>query len=422
MKYDMIAVGGGLTGAAAAVSAARQGMKTLLIEKSGFLGGAACNCLVNPFMVYTGEIDGKTELISDGIFREILDRLQTLGGLHRNKVTFNEELLKVVLDNMCMETGVDVLFHSYLSGAVCKDGKLESVSVVNKSGTQSYEANFFVDATGDADLAVMAGCVYQIGRESDNLCQPMTLCFRLVDVDVDTVFQNHDKINALYAQFQKEGKITNPRENVLKFIHMSDGVLHLNSTRIIKKSSVNAKDLSDSEIEGRRQMMELFTFLKENCAGFEQAQILSSAADIGVRESRMIKGKYTITEQDLLNLTVFDDAIAACRYSIDIHSPDGSGTYLHEFKEDEYYTIPYRCLVPKDGAENLLAAGRCISATHEAQSSLRTMPTCACMGQAAGIAAALAVQDGVSAAEVDTKKLRKILQEHNAFVGKTREQ
>ena len=121
MKYDMIAVGGGLTGAAAAVSAARQGMKTLLIEKSGFLGGAACNCLVNPFMVYTGEIDGKTELISDGIFREILDRLQTLGGLHRNKVTFNEELLKVVLDNMCMETGVDVLFHSYLSGAVCKE-------------------------------------------------------------------------------------------------------------------------------------------------------------------------------------------------------------------------------------------------------------------------------------------------------------
>ncbi len=422
MKYDVIAVGGGLTGAAAAVCAARQGMKTLLIEKSGFLGGAACNCLVNPFMVYTGEIDGKTELISDGIFREILDRLQTLGGLHRNKVTFNEELLKVVLDNMCMEAGVDILFHSYLSGAVCKDGQLESVSVVNKSGTQNYHAKFFVDATGDADLAAMAGCACRIGRESDNLCQPMTLCFRLSDVDVDTVFQNHDKINALYAQFQKEGKIINPRENVLKFVHMSDGVLHLNSTRIIKKSAVNAQDLSDSEIEGRRQMMELFLFLKENCAGFEQAQILSSAADIGVRESRMIKGKYTITEQDLLNLTVFDDAIAACRYSIDIHSPDGSGTYLHEFKEDEYYTIPYRCLVPEDGAENLLAAGRCISATHEAQSSLRTMPTCACMGQAAGTAAALAVQDGVSAAEVDTKKLRKILQEHNAFVGKTREQ
>lgn len=417
MKYDVIAVGGGLTGVAAAVSAARQGVKALVIEKSGFLGGAACNCLVNPFMVYTGEIDGKTKMISDGIFREILDKLQALGGLHKNKVTFNEELLKVVLDNMCREAGVDVLFHSYLSGAVCKGGKIESVSVVNKSGTQSYEAKFFVDATGDADLAAMAGCACRIGRESDSLCQPMTLCFRLSDVDVDTVFQNHDKINALYAQFQKEGKITNPRENVLKFVHMSDGILHLNSTRIVKKSPVNAKDLSDSETEGRRQMMELFAFLKENCEGFEHAQILSSAADIGVRESRMIKGKYTITEQDLLNLTVFDDAIAACRYSIDIHSPDGSGTYMHEFKENEYYTIPYRCMVPSSGAENLLAAGRCISATHEAQSSLRTMPTCACMGQAAGIAAALAVQGGVSADQVDVKKLKKILQDNNAFIG-----
>ena len=248
----------------------------------------------------------------------------------------------------------------------------------------------------------------------------MTLCFRLSEVDVDTAFRNHDKINALYAQFQKEDKITNPRENVLKFVHMSDGVLHLNSTRIVRKSPINAKDLSDSETEGRRQMMELFTFLKENCEGFENAQILSSAAEIGVRESRMIKGKYTITEQDLLDLTVFDDAITACRYSIDIHSPDGTGTYMHEFKPDEYYTIPYRCFVPSSGAENLLAAGRCISATHEAQSSLRTMPTCACMGQAAGIAAALAVQGGVSAANVDVKKLRKILQDNNAFIGEKR--
>ena len=417
MTYDVIAVGGGLTGAAAAICAARQGMHALVIEKSGFLGGAACNCLVNPFMVYTTELDGTPTMISDGIFREILDNLQAMGGLHRNKVTFNEEILKVVLDNMCREAGVEVLFHSYLSGAEWKDGRIESVSVVNKSGTQRFAGRFFVDATGDADLAAMVGCAYQLGRESDNLCQPMTLCFRLSGVDVDMVFQNHDKINALYAKFRGEGKITNPRENVLKFVHMDKDILHLNSTRIVKKSPVDAADLSWCEAEGRRQMMELFTFLKENCPGFARAQILSSAADIGVRESRMIRGRYTLTEQDLLNLTVFDDAIAACRYSIDIHSPDGTGTYLHEFQQGEYYTIPYRCLVPANGPGNLLAAGRCISATHVAQSSLRTMPTCACMGQAAGLAAALAVCNGTDAAGVDIQALRRRLQDSGAFVG-----
>lgn len=417
MNYDVISIGGGLTGVAAAVAAARLGKKALIIEKSGFLGGAACNCLVNPFMVYTTEIDGKNVRVSDGIFTEILDKLDELGGLHKNKVTFNEEILKVVLDNMCKDAGVDVLFHSYLSDAAIENGKITSVTVVNKSGKQTLCGKFFVDATGDADLSAMAGCEYKIGRESDSLCQPMTLCFRLSGVDVDIAMRDYQKISDLYATFRELGKITNPRENVLTFYHMDENILHLNSTRIVKKSPLSAEDLSFSEMEGRRQMMELFDFLKQNCKGFENAQIISSAADIGVRESRMIKGKYTITEQDLLNLTVFDDAIAACKYSIDIHSPDGTGTYMYEFEPGEYYTIPYRCLVPADGPLNLLAAGRCISATHEAQSSLRTMPTCACMGQAAGIAAALAVQKDLSAADVDTDELRRILKENNAFIG-----
>lgn len=269
MKYDVIVVGGGFAGTAAAVSAAREGAKVLLLEKSGFLGGAAGNCYVNPFMGYTTKIDGKTTLLSDGIFTEILDHLEKKGGLMPNRVTFSEEVLKLVFDEMTEESGVDVLFHAYLLRAERDCDRIKSVTIMGKGGEMTFEADYFIDATGDADLTACAGAPYRIGREDDNLCQPMTLCFRMSGVDVDLAFKNTEKINALYRKFREDGKIKNPREDVLKFKYVADGVLHLNSTRIVKRSPFNLYDFSFAEREARRQMFELYTFLKENWRGLK---------------------------------------------------------------------------------------------------------------------------------------------------------
>ncbi len=414
MKCDIIVVGGGFSGVAAAVSAARENAKVLLLEKSGFLGGAAGNCYINPFMGYTTRINGKTVALSDGIFTEILERLDEKGGLHRNRVTFSEEILKLVFDEMTEECGVDVLFHAYLTRAEREGGHVKSVTVTGKGGELTFSADYFIDATGDADLAALAGCPYRIGREADGLCQPMTLCFRLSNVDVDLAFRNTQKINALYRQFREDGRILNPREDVLKFRYVADGVLHLNSTRIVKKSPFDLFDLSYAEREARRQMFELYTFLKENCEGFENSVLLSSAPEIGVRESRMIDGLYTLTVEDLKGCVKFDDSVAACNYDIDIHNPEGTGTSHYYFEEGTYYTIPYRSLIPKE-AENLLVAGRCISGSHEAQASFRIMPTCCSTGQAAGIAAAAAVQDRTTVPETDIRRIQALLKKHRAF-------
>ena len=227
MKYDIIVVGGGFAGVAAAVSAAREGAKVLLLEKSGFLGGAAGNCYINPFMGFTTKIDGKTTALSDGIFTEILGRLDKKDGLHQNRVTFSEEILKLVFDEMTEESGVDVLFHAYLLRAERVCDAVKSVTITGKGGEMTFTADYFIDATGDADLTALAGCAYRVGREADGLCQPMTLCFRLSNVDVDLAFRNSEKINALYKQFRAAGKIKNPREDVLKFKYVADGVLHL---------------------------------------------------------------------------------------------------------------------------------------------------------------------------------------------------
>ncbi len=412
MKYDLIVAGGGFTGVAGAVAAAREGAKVLLIERYGFLGGAACACYVNPFMRYTLKTEQGTELLSKGIFEEILDRLDALGGLKENRDTFSEELLKLVLDRLTKEAGVKVLFHSYLQ-AVHKEGKhITSVRVVNKSGTMELAADYFIDATGDADLSALAGCPYHVGREADQLCQPMTLCFRLANVDMEAFKRVRPKINGIYQQFQREGKIKNPREDVLIFYHVSDGVIHFNSTRVVKLSPLDAFDLSETERRAREQVYELYHFMKDNIEGFENCTLLASAPQTGVRESRMVDGAYTLTEEDLCGCRKFEDSIACGNYGVDIHSPDGSGTHRRLLPHTDYYTIPYRSLLPK-GADNLLVAGRCISSTHEAQSGYRIMPICCCIGEAAGLAAGLALQSNCMPAEISVEKLHERMDHYN---------
>lgn len=414
-SYDIIVVGGGLSGVAAAVAAAREGAKALIVERFGFLGGAAGTSLVNPFMPYVIKVNGQRIFINGGIFKTLIEQLDEMGSLHENRDTFNEETLKLLLDRMVKAHGVDVLFHSYLID-VATDGKtVKHITVANKSGKMELAAKFFIDATGDADLSALAGCEYQLGRESDHLCQPMTLCFRLGNVDMETYQKIKPEINKRYQQFQKEGKIKNPREDVLIFSNMCDGVLHFNSTRIIKHNPIDAWDVSAAELEAREQIFELYNFMKDNIPGFENSTLLASAPQIGARESRMIAGEYKITSEDITSCRKFPDAIARGNYGIDIHNPDGSGTHIVHIPAGEYYTIPYRALVPK-GKDNLLTVGRCISSDHEAQSAYRVMPICCCMGEGAGTAAAYAIANHVAAKEVDIEAVRATLIAHGALI------
>ena len=418
-NYDVIIVGGGFTGTAAAIAAARGGAKTLILEQSGALGGAAVNCLINPFMSWWTNIDtegGKERFyLSRGIFKEICDKLASAGALHGN--TFHEEYLKLILDGMVKEEGVNVLFHATLCG-VEKDGDtLKSVAVITKSGKITFTAHTFIDCTGDADLAVMAGCPYHLGRE-DGLCQPMTLCFRVANVDEELFWSRGSlqKMQEIYSRWQQEGKTSNPRENILVFKTLVKGVIHFNTTRVIKLDPVDPFDVTDAEIEARKQMLEVFTMLKEELEAFKDAQLLTSGAWIGARESRMIDGEHLLTENELKDCTRFPDAIAAGNYDIDIHSPDGSGTSHYYFPDGQYYTIPYRSLIPKN-ADNLLVAGRCISSTHEAQASYRIMPIVCCLGEAAGVAAAECVKNNCGTRQADINEIQKTLTDSGAFIG-----
>ena len=420
-RYDLIVVGGGMTGTAAAVSASREGLTVLLVEQSGALGGAACTCLVHPFMKYWTDVkdasgNAEKRMLSRGFFEEMLDRMKAYGPDAINGTRFNAEYTKLVLDQMTEEAGVEVLFHATLCG-VEKDGEtLRAVQVATKAGVLRLEADYFIDCTGDADLAAQSGCPFHLGRAADSLCQPMTLCFRLSNVDVDAFFAHKPEIEALYQQWKQTGKITNPRENVLVFRTLNRGVLHFNSTRIVKLNPTDPFDVSKAERMARAQMMELFRLLKENFDCCRNAELLMSASQIGVRESRMIDGEYLLTETDIKNCTRFPDAIAAGNYDIDIHNPEGSGTSHYYFPDGAYYTIPYRALQPKN-ASNLLVAGRCISSTHEAQASYRIMPIVTCLGQAAGTAAAVAKQAGVSVKQADVSVIQQKLKENGAFLG-----
>ncbi len=402
---DVCVLGGGPSGTAAAIAAARNGVDTLLVEQYGFLGGMGTAASVNVFMDYR---------FSGGIFREILHELDKLEA--RRGSVFDANIMRVALDNLVQDAGVKVLFHT--RGVTCTiapgrswQGKqrqtISSLLIHNKSGLQKVRAKVFIDCTGDADLAAWAGAPFEIGRKEDGETQPMTMIFRM-------------------------GGCTFKGGSIMKFPGMEDywasyafnpnpGEISLNMTRIQGYSGINGEDLTAATIEGRKAVMEAVEALRKNVPGFQDAYLLAMPAQIGVRETRRVMGATLLTGEQLINpgriYSHRKDVVARNQYNVDIHDPKGTKAQIVRLKQP--YEIPYRCLLPK-GVDNLLIAGRPISADHVAHSSLRIQPTCYALGQAAGTAAALAVANETGPWEVgqpnDPTKGQALLRELQAVL------
>ncbi len=413
LTAEVVVCGGGPAGLCAAVAAAQEGADTLLIERYGFLGGMATAGLINPFMpYYTGG-----EQIIEGLFQQIIDRLDAAGGWsHRQdewaRDAFDPEIMKLVAQEMAEEAGVRLRLHTMVVDVAANDGHVEKILLASKSGWEAAKAQVFIDATGDGDVAARAGAESEQGRAEDGLGQPMTLMFRIAGVDEARIPPRED-INALYDVAKAAGEIDNPRENVLWFYTTRPGELHFNTTRVVKRDGTSAADLTEAELEARRQVGQMVRFLVEKVSGFEKAYLAATGTQSGVRESRRIIGEYVMTEEDVLGARKFPDGIARGCYDIDIHDPAGTGTVIKQLPEGESYDIPYRCLCPR-GFDNLLVAGRPISATHEAHSSIRVMPIAAAVGEAAGVAAAMCVERGQAVTEIDVPALRQRLVERGA--------
>jgi hypothetical protein len=313
---------------------------------------------------------------------------------------------------MVKEAGVKVLFHSKLCGVEMEAQMVKAVWIATVSGKIRICAKIFLDTTGNADLIAQAGFPYEQGRESDGLCQPMTLCFRLANFDWEKL--DKAQMNAAWKKLKEEGKIKNPREDILIVRSPIDGMVHINATRAIGVDPTDVEAVSEAEMLLREQMFEILHFFRENVVGGEHCELSNSAVESGIRESRRIVGLTRVTAEDLLSTRKFEDSIARGSYKIDIHNPSGTGTYLKTIPNNDYYTIPYSALIPKD-TKNLLVAGRSICSTHEALSAIRIMPITSCMGEAVGIAASMAIDSACAPQEICVRKLQEKLSSYGAL-------
>ena len=447
MKFDVVVVGGGIAGSMAATAAAREGANVLLIEETGCLGGALTTCGTGPMMTFHA---GDLQVIQ-GLGQELISRLMEKGlsvghvadtvGYTYTVTPFDAEGMKRELELMVSEAGAQILYHAMVKDTEVENEKITAVTAHCCGQTLRFEANVFIDATGDADLAYMSGAPIEQGRESDGKDQPMTMNFKMVGVDIDAVRElMHRQVElfpqlvkcperidqakrlsvagfeALMDEGRRTGELTVPREDVLYFETNAQNEVIVNMTRVLGENPVDPFSLTRAAMEGRRQVWELLNFMKKHLPGFENARMIMSGPRIGVRSSRRIEGVYRLTAKDILEERRFEDAIAACGYPIDIHSSDGLGTKSTHLRAGGYYTIPYRSL-QSSGVKNLLAAGRNISTEFAAQASTRVTPCCTALGQAAGTAAAMASAAGVLPAAVDVAVLQSRLKENGAFIG-----
>ena len=446
---DVLVLGGGPAGFCAAVAAARTGADTLLVEANGCCGGMATMGLVGPFMTCYDK-SGENMIIR-GLFEELVDRLVAEdGAIHPSKVRagtaftswivvghdhvtpFDPEVLKCVMDDMLIEAGVHVLYHTSFVEPVIDGRRITGVIVSSKAGLQKISAETVIDCTGDADVAFRSGVSCENGNSELGITQPATLFFRIGNVDTEKLeadidanrdnFYRKDGVNyrSLHwrvSEARENGDWSLKRVSIGLFRGVRPDEFSINTSRIMGVDATSNESLTSGEMEGRRQVKEIFRFFRKYVPGCENAKLLSTASTLGIRESRHIRGKHVLTSDEILNGTVPEDAVFVASNSVDVHGRFGpmSNEYT-PIEHGEYYGVSYGCLVP-DGIDALLVAGRSVSATSEAAGAIRVMPPCMALGQAAGTAAALCVREHCTPAELDTRKLRAALRQQKVYLG-----
>ena len=445
MKFDVIVCGGGPSGVMAAVAAARAGAQVLVVERHPFPGGSSTAALVHPWLTYHNK---RGQQVLAGLGQELVDHLQVLGGalghlrdsigFVHSLTPFDPDLTKWAMQEMLRASGAQVLVGTTIHEVEVENNSVRAIRAVNKSGEIRLEASLFVDCTGDADIAFRAGAPMQSSRADGKLAtQPMTMNLRLSGVDWapirrfilenpgefhhETLFDDLKKgepLTAVSGYFslwrEKSGALNIPRDRLLFFSGVRPDECYVNTSRVTQLDGTNGEQYSQAELEGRRQVYALANWLRENVRGFERSFISCVPTQIGVRETRRIVGDFVLGQDDVVQGSKFEDAIARSAYPVDIHAPSGDGLVTSE-APDDFYEIPFRCLLPQN-LDNLVVAGRCISATHEGHASTRLTPTCFAMGQAAGAAAAMAARQKKPLRELSFSKLRDELRANGAIV------
>lgn len=440
-QYDIVVVGGGPGGLPAAIAAARQGAKVLLVEQHGYLGGNLTIGL--PLLAY---LDKDGNQVVRGIAQEFIDRLTARGAcsphhwcpMHDSVTIYDHEVFKVVALEMCIDAGVELLLHTQVIDTNVENGRLKSVTLFGKGRRIEVSAKVFIDATGDGDVGYMAGATYEMGQKGTGVLQPPTLMCTVAGVDTDKVIafvEEHPEqmqlaptietypgydatyfrtnpdhhvlvgLRKLFLELKADGIMPVDRDTMIYIQTLTPGVVHLNCTRHLGVDGSDVYDLTRAEIEGHIQNVKLVEVLRQYVPGFENAYLTQIYPFIGIRETRRFAGTATLTEEDLLSGRIGPDTVGLGSYIIDIHDGGGNGTIVKKVKP---YGLPYGMACSRD-IRNLMFSGRCASMDAVALSSARVMPPLMALGQGAGVGAALAVQQGCDPAQVDVEQIRAIL-------------
>lgn len=429
-EYDVAVLGGGPAGIAAAVAAARAGRRTLLIERYGFLGGMGTAAGVTNFCGLHANVFGEMHRVVQGVASDLLARIDRLGGLNAPHLilgkifaqAYDTAAYKIAADDLLAAHKVDILFHALGAGVVMDQSRrIDALLVETKGGRQAVRADIFIDCSGDGDLAAWAGAPFEVGDSDGHMLYP-SMMFRLNDIDPERAGEAWRTIPALMEQAEAAGTHKFPRKGAIVRPQKSQIEWRVNFTQLAREdgSAVNGLDpdqLTRGEIEGRRQAAAAFEFLR-TVPGFEKSYIVDLPPQLGIRETRRVRGGYQLSGEDVLGCVSFEDSIGVNGWPMEQHI---AGDVVFRFppipQSRGFNELPYRMLVP-EGVDNLLMAGRCASMTHEGQSAARVSGACFAMGEAAGSAAALALSGNTIPRDIAVEKLQQALQEQGAFIGR----
>ena len=429
-EYDLAVLGGGPAGMAAATSAARLGLKTILIEDYGFLGGMGTAAGVTNFCGLHALINGRIERVVQGFASELLDHIDALGGLNEPHMLFGGRIAaqaydnaayKIAADRITQKAGVELLFHTRGVGVMMQSSRqIQTILVENKSGRFAVSAKLFIDASGDADLAYYAGVPFEKGTNAKGMMYPSSM-FRVNGVEFDTAQRSllnidriMDQARQAGTQFARRTPIIKPQKNTAEW---RANVTQLSNEDGSPVDGCNAEQMSRAEVLGREQIADFMQFLRTRVPGFETSYLLEIAPQLGIRETRRVLGEYQLSEDDVLMCRRFEDSIGVNAWMLEEHI---AGDVLFKWPDAEvnkgFNQLPYRMICPR-GVDNLWVVGRCASMTHGGQSAARVSGACFVMGQAAGVAASLAFEEAKAQRDVNVQALQKRLLSQGVYLG-----